>query len=455
MIDSYIIFLVSIVLILIFIILLILVKKKDEMIIAGLTKEIAILNNNKATLQNEFEETQRLFFLKQEENTKLKIQNSNLDAQNIAQKEKYQDMIINLEAQKKHLRDEVSNAMQKILDSKIQIFDEKSSKSLEQLLKPFRENIDLFSKKIEENQLESIKNMAALSKEIEMVAKAGFHISQETQNLTKALKSEKQAQGRWGEMVLESVLEHSGLIKNIHYLIQESYRGDDGGQKRPDVIVKLPQDRAIIIDSKVSLVDYDSLIRSTTPEERIVAQKAIAISFKQHIDILSSKDYSHYTSGTLQYIFMFIPIEGAYSIALEQDPSLYEYALKKHVIIVYPTTLVVTLKTIYLYWQREKADEKIEHIFVEAGKLYDKVAIFGEEFTRMGNQIQTLTKTFDKASNQLSGGSGNIIKRVENLKILGAKTTRTLKAIKVSSQSIDEDEIFVELLQEESEDAES
>jgi len=123
------------------------------------------------------------------------------------------------------------------------------------------------------------------------------------------------------------------------------------------------------------------------------------------------------------------------------------------VIIVYPTTLVVTLKTIYLYWQREKADEKIDQIFIEAGKLYDKVAVFGEEFTRMGNQIQTLTKTFDKASNQLSGGSGNIIKRVENLKILGAKTTKNLKAIKVSSQSIDEDEIFVELLQEESEDA--
>lgn len=329
--------------------------------------------------------------------------------------------------QKNYWKDELTNAMQKVLDGKIQKFDETSTKALEGLLTPFKENIEGFRKKVEEGQKESGERFVALSKELEYIHKAGMSISQEASNLTKALKSEKQTQGRWGEMVLESVLEHSGLIKGEHYVTQESFKDEEGNHKRPDVLVKLPQGKSIIIDSKVSLVDYDALIRSETPEQRVVASKGISKAFRNHIDTLSSKEYTHYDTGTLQYIFMFVPIEGAYAVAVESDPTLYEYALQKHIVIVYPSTLVVTLKTIYMYWQREKSDVAVEKIFEEAGKMYDKVCGFVETFERIEGQIATMTKSYQTAKTQLQG-HGGLASRAEKLKELGAKTTKKLKA---------------------------
>ena len=342
--------------------------------------------------------------------------------------------------QKNYWREELTNAMQKVLDGKIQKFDETSTKALEGLLAPFKENIEGFKKKVEEGQKESGERFVALSKEIEYIHKAGLSISQEASNLTKALKSEKQTQGRWGEMVLESVLEHSGLIKGDHYVTQESFRDEEGNHKRPDVLVKLPQGKSIIIDSKVSLVDYDNLIRSETPEQRLVASKGIGKSFRNHIDTLSSKEYTHYDTGTLQYIFMFVPIEGAYAVAVESDPSLYEYALQKHIVIVYPSTLVVTLKTIYMYWQREKSDIAVEKIFEEAGKMYDKVCGFVETFERIEGQISTISTSYQKAKTQLQG-HGGLVNRADKLKELGAKTTKKLKAKnKSESHEFDEEE---------------
>lgn len=387
-----------------------------------INKKIAELNNEKIELLSE---------------------NSRLKAEYEAQKQKQEELKKAFEEQKNHLKEEMSNAMQKILELKIEKFDETSTKALEALLKPFRENMDGFRKKIEENQKESGERIAALSKEIEQVMKAGFSISQEASNLTKALKGEKQTQGRWGEMVLESVLEHSGLIKNDHYKIQENYKDEEGKDKRPDVVVKLPQNRSIIIDSKVSLVDYDNLVRAQTDEERTIASIAIAKAFRNHIDALHKKDYTKYDTGTLQYVFMFVPIEGVYAVAVHQDPSLYEYALKKHIVIVYPSTLVVTLKTIYMYWQREKSDMAVENIFQEAGKLYEKVYGFVESFEKVGKQLETVNASYQKAKIQLFSGSGNLLTRTENLKILGAKTTKNLQSLKLKNSELDEDDLEI------------
>ncbi|MCD8477339.1 MAG: DNA recombination protein RmuC [Sulfurospirillum sp.] len=334
--------------------------------------------------------------------------------------------------------------METHLEHKLQKLDTASTKSLETLLKPFKENLDTFKKSVETSQESSIKKFAELSKEIELVARAGMNISKEAENLTKALKGKKQAQGSWGEMILESVLEYSGLIKGVHYETQESYKDEEGRTKRPDVVIKLPQERTIIIDSKVSLNSYDELIRAQSDEEKSIASKALSLAFREHIDTLDSKDYAHYKQGTLQYVFMFVPIEGAFSVAIHEDPKLYEYALRKHIAIVNPSTLTVSLRTIYLYWQSEQSSTLASKLFEEAGKMYDKMVGFAESFKKVGTQLQTLNNSYESAHKQLSEGSGNLLGRVENLKRLGAKATKNLKDAKIEYQDFSTDMELIE-----------
>ncbi|MDD5373117.1 MAG: DNA recombination protein RmuC [Sulfurimonas sp.] len=412
-------------------------------------KENALLLNQELLKKNETIETLR------EKYALVREKNSELQANLYAQQANNIKLQTEFNEQGKKLELKLNEIMQNSLEGKLKKFDETSLKSLDTILKPFKENIDSFKKKIEEAEVSSIKKFAELSKEIEQVTKAGMNISQEAQNLTTALKGKKQTQGSWGEMILESVLEYSGLLKNVHYQTQESYKDEQGKTKRPDVIIKLPQERTMIIDSKVSLVDYDNYIRAQSEEERVIAVEGIITAFKNHIDILDSKDYAHYKIGTLQYVFMFIPIEGAFALAVQKDPTLYEYALKKHIAIVNPSTLIVSLRTIYLYWQSEKSNSLSIKLFDEAGKLYDKMVGFADNFHRMGNQIKTLSLTYENSQKQLSEGSGNILGRVENLKKLGARASKTLKDSKIEFSEFDEEslDIFVaeneiELLEE-------
>ncbi len=375
----------------------------------------------------------------------------------IQEKSKFETNLFSLRENNKKLQDDFNNQskklelklneiMQQTIDNKIKKFDEASLKSLDNILKPFKNNIDIFQKQIRDSKDYSTKKFAELSKEIEMVVKAGMNISKEAENLTKALKGKKQAQGSWGEMILDSVLEYSGLLKGVHYDKQESYRDEKKELKRPDVVVKLPQNRTIIIDSKVSLNDYDNYIKADNEKEKILYAKNISAAFKNHIDTLNSKDYAHYKSGTLQYIFMFVPIEGAFATAVQNDPSLYEYALRKHIAIVTPSTLTISLRTIYLYWQSEQSTTLATKLFDEAGRLYDKMVGFSDSFRKIGNQIQTLQNSFETAHTQLAKGGGNVLKRVENLKKLGAKTTKSLKDSKIEYEDFDEENVEVKML---------
>ena len=380
-----------------------------------------------------------------EENRFLSIENAKLEATLEAQTLSYTALKSDFEEQSKKLELKLNMIMEQHLEKKIQKLDTTSLRSLETLLKPFKENLDTFKKSVENSQESSIKKFAELSKEIELVARAGMSISQEAENLAKALKGKKQAQGSWGEMILESVLEYSGLVKGVHYETQEGYKDEEGRSKRPDVIIKLPQNRSIIIDSKVSLNSYDALIRAQSEEEKIVASKALVQAFREHITLLDSKDYAHYHQGTLQYVFMFVPIEGAFSVAISEDPRLYEYALRKHIAIVNPSTLTVSLRTIYLYWQSEQSSTLASKLFDEAGKMYDKMVGFAESFKRIGSQLQTINSTYDNAQKQLTEGSGNLLGRVENLKRLGAKATKDLKDAKLEYQDFSTDLESIEM----------
>ena len=373
------------------------------------------------------------------QNRELSIYNARLEAELHAQKEGNSALKSDLDEQGKKLELKLNAIMEQHLEQKLQKLDTASTKSLETLLKPFKENLDTFKKSVENSQESSIKKFAELSKEIELVARAGMNISKEAENLTKALKGKKQSQGSWGEMILESVLEYSGLVKGVHYETQESYKDEEGRTKRPDVVIKLPQERTIIIDSKVSLNSYDEFIRAESEEEKRIASKALCLAFREHIDTLDSKDYAHYKQGTLQYVFMFVPIEGAFSVAINEDPKLYEYALRKHIAIVNPSTLTVSLRTIYLYWQSEQSSTLASKLFEEAGKMYDKMVGFAESFKRVGSQLQTLNNSYENAQKQLTEGSGNLLGRVENLKRLGAKATKNLKDAKIEYQDFNTD----------------
>lgn len=385
------------------------------------------------------------------ENTSLKIQNATMEAELKAQKEGNQRLKDDLDEQGKKLELKLNAIMEHNLENKLKKLDETSIKSLDTLLKPFKENLDSFKKSVENSQESSIKKFAELSKEIELVARTGLSIGKEAENLTKALKGKKQSQGSWGEMILESVLEYSGLIKGVHYETQESYKDEEGRTKRPDVVIKLPQERTIIIDSKVSLNSYDEFIKAESDEEKLIASKSMASAFLEHINTLDSKDYAHYKHGTLQYVFMFVPIEGAFSVAIQQDPKLYEHALKKHIAIVTPSTLTISLRTIYLYWQSEQSSTLATKLFEEAGKMYDKMVGFAESFKKVGIQLQTLNGTYDNAQKQLTEGSGNLLGRVENLKKLGAKATKNLKDAKLEYQDFSTDIEEVQLLDQKEE----
>ncbi len=378
----------------------------------------------------------------------LNAEKARLEASLEAQKENNVALKADLEEQAQKLELKLNAIMDNHLEKKLQKLDETSTKSIETLLKPFKENLDSFKQSVETSQENSTKKFAELSKEIELVARAGLTISKEAENLARALKGKKQSQGSWGEMILDSVLEYSGLLKGVHYETQESYKDEEGRLKRPDVIIKLPAERTIIIDSKVSLNSYDEFIRAENDEQRQIASKTLAQAFKEHIDTLDSKDYAHYKTGTLQYVFMFVPIEGAFSVAVSEDPKLYEYALRKHIAIVNPSTLTVSLRTIYLYWQSEQSSTLAGKLFDEAGKLYDKMVGFTESFRRVGAQVQSLNNSYDQAHKQLTEGTGNILGRVENLKRFGAKATKNLKDTNVTYQEFAHDIEMVELLEE-------
>ena len=383
----------------------------------------------------------------QNENVQTTVKSAKLEAELEAQREGNIALKADMEEQSKKLELTLNAIMEQHLEKKLQKLDDTSIKSLETLLKPFKENLDVFKKSVEESQENSTKKFAELSKEIELVAKAGIHISKEAENLTRALKGKKQAQGSWGEMILESVLEYSGLLRGVHYEMQENYKDDEGRFKRPDVVIKLPQERKIIIDSKVSLNSYDEYIRAESEEERYLAAKTLVQAFKDHINTLDSKDYAHYQHGTLQYVFMFVPIEGAFAIAVSEDPKLYEYALRKHIAIVHPSTLTISLRTIYLYWQSEQSNTLASKLFDEAGKLYDKMVGFSEGFKRMGYQLHTLQNTYNNTHRQLTEGTGNILGRVENLKRLGARVTKNLKDANLDYHDFQTDVAEMQLLE--------
>ncbi|MFA6617941.1 MAG: DNA recombination protein RmuC [Candidatus Neomarinimicrobiota bacterium] len=343
---------------------------------------------------------------------------------------------LGLEREKELLREQSAKdeTLQKTLSERFknlanEIFDEKSKKNTDTIklvLAPIEKDIDQFRKKIEELNSGTTHRMASLTSTINELKELNKDITEETANLTKALKGDVKKQGNWGELILERLLEISGLKKGIEYETQSAFN-DEEGRRVLDILIKLPENKHLIIDSKVSLVDYERLTKAETPEEIDRCKKALSISIKTHVDDLASKHYQTIKGlNSPDYVFMFIPIEGAFYSIFEEDMSLYQYAINKNVMIVSPTTLLASLRTVSALWQQENQTKNALEIASESGKLLDKFVSFYDDFQKIGRQLQTVQNSYDDAENKLKTGKGNLVSRAQKIQDMGATPSKQL-----------------------------
>lgn len=305
-------------------------------------------------------------------------------------------------------------------------FKEQNREQLDGLLNPLRQKIVEFQTGMTDAQRQAAAGQAALKQQIESLQKHSTAMTQETLNLTRALKGKTQTQGAWGEMILATILEKSGLREGEEFSTQQSETIDSGERLRPDVVVNLPNEHKIIIDSKVSLVAFEAYVNAETEAEQAAALKRHVESLRQHIRGLSSKDYSRITGATTDYVIMFVPIEGAFAAALQESPDLTGFAIGLNITMATPTTLITLLRTVGSLWQVERQQKNAEDIANRAGLLYDKFAGFVDDVTDIGRHLDRATKSQQAAVSKLVEGNGNLITQATQLKTLGAKAKKEL-----------------------------
>lgn len=315
----------------------------------------------------------------------------------------------------------------KILEEKSKTFTEQNKENLKTILNPLQEKIQTFEKKVEETHKESIDYHAALRQQILGLKEMNEQMSKETINLTRALKGDSKTQGNWGELVLERVLEKSGLEKDREYFVQQSFVNDEGNRIMPDVVIYMPDNKKMIIDSKVSLTAYEQFVNSDDETDKAQYIKEHVNSLKRHIEQLSEKKYEDiYKIDSPDFVLLFIPIEPAFAVALNTDNQLYNKAFEKNIVIVTPTTLLATLRTIDTMWNNEKQQRNAIEIARQAGALYDKFEGLIKDLTGVGKKIDDAKNDYSAAMNKLVEGKGNLVSSVEKLKKLGAKAKKSL-----------------------------
>ncbi len=361
----------------------------------------------------------------------LEIDNAALIAKLVSEKE---NLLLKLNEQKEDLnllnqklQTEFENLANKILDDKSKKFTDQNQQNLNQLLTPLKERIKDFEDKVQRHYEEEGREKASLKQQITMLYDLNQRMSNDAQNLTKALKGDAKTQGNWGEFILESILEKSGLQKDREFTVQTTITDEDGKRYQPDVLVHLPESKVLIIDSKVSLVAYEKFISTDNDDLRQLAIKEHLLSIRNHLKGLSDKKYQQLKFGkNLDFVLMFVPIEPAFALAVQHDNQLFNEAFEKNIVVVSPTTLLATLRTVANIWKQEKQTRHAIEIAAKAGDLYDKFYGFIDEMIDLGKRMDASKTTYENAMKRFSTGRGNVIRQAEELKKMGANASKQL-----------------------------
>lgn len=413
-------------------------------------------NTNQLQVQKEQQENEKLTFQKQlqlsnqekesirteKDSLAIQLSKKEVDFENLWERHKEQKTEIT-ELQDKFTK-EFENLANKILEEKSVKFTEQNNVNMKNILLPLQDKIQGFEKKVEQTHKESIDYHAALRQQIIGLSEMNAQMSKETLNLTKALKGDSKMQGNWGELVLERVLEKSGLEKGREYEVQQSFVTSEGNRVFPDVVINLPDGKKMIVDSKVSLSAYEKYTNEESDILKNEYLKEHLNSIKRHVEQLGNKNYHElYQIESPDFVLLFIPIEPAFAIALNEDSTLYNKAFDKNIVIVTPTTLLATLRTIDSMWTNQKQQENAFEIARQAGALYDKFEGFVTDLVRIGNKIKDTKTEYESAMNKLVDGKGNLISSVERLKKMGAKAKKSLPDnIVARASNTDESELL-------------
>jgi DNA recombination protein RmuC len=393
----------------------------------GLLVYVFILRSHqKQTAVSLFEQTTLLNALREERDQAV-LHAIRLEAELDSERKQVQNRIESLNEAKEALTNQFKNLANEILEDKSRKFTEQNAQQLDILLKPLQTKLTEFKEQVSHSYDQESRERFALKNEIERLANLNLKMSDEARSLTNALKGDSKIQGNWGELVLESILESSGLRKGEEYLVQDSHTQADGGRLQPDVIVKLPEGRHLVIDSKVSITAYAR--HTEAGDDAIAKQELLAHiqSIRQHIQGLSTKNYAGIADlSTVDFVLMFIPIEPAFLSALKAAPNLYQEALAKNIVLVCPSTLMATLRTVAHLWRQDQQNKNAMEIARQCANLYDKFVGFVEDLEQIGKRLDQAQSSYHDAFNKLKSGKGNLIKAAERVKDLGVKPSKTI-----------------------------
>jgi DNA recombination protein RmuC len=386
-----------------------------------------LLQESHKKLEKEYQLLQQRYEEQSEESSRFHAELRETKMQLREQQKQNSEKMSLMREHRMELKKEFEQLANKVFEGNSKEFSRLSQESIHSMIKPLESQIGEFKKQVQTLYHDESKDRAMLKQEILSLKELNQQISQDAIKLTNALKGEKKQQGIWGEMILEKVLESSGLRKGVEYTREVALRNDDGKSYRPDVLVHLPDKRDLIIDAKTSLNAYEKFINDEHQKSRELHLKSHIKAIRNHIKELSSKNYEKLLGiNTLDFIFMFVPIEGALSVALEKDPTLYDDAFKKQILLVGPSTLLIGLRAIENVWKYDKQNQNAKEIASRAGALYDKFVSFSNDMIKISKQFEGLHGSFESAKKRLSEGRGNIIRQVEQLKDLGAKTHKEI-----------------------------
>lgn len=397
--------------------------------IIGLEKDLSFSEREKQRISTEKEQFSSELSIEKEKLSKAETRIARAEEIFKSQEEKFNTLKSELENVHKKYSTEFEVIANKILEEKSVKFTEQNKTNMDIILNPLKDNIKRFEEQVQKSYKTESDERITLKTEIKNLVDLNKQISEEANNLTKALKGENKTQGNWGELILEKVLERSGLVKDQEYRLQYSTNNDDGKRIQPDAVIMLPDNKHIIVDAKVSLIAYEALVNSTSDEDRLSFTKDHLLSVRTHVKSLSEKNYPTSADfNTPDFVLLFIPIESSFSIAVQADQELFNFAWDKKIVIVSPSTLLATLRTIASVWKQERQTKNAIEIAKQSGALYDKFVGFVEDMDKIGKSIDASNTAYENAINKLHKGTGNLVKRAQDIEKLGAKTSKQISS---------------------------